>query len=245
MKHFVLGLTFAALPLAQHAMAQHQNVAACFKVHSMIRADEEHYWATWTNACPYTIDSVYVLVNFADRSAKEVADGVWSLHFIAPGAHRTMRFSAPGKLADFASVRQKKITGDIYEAFGREKPALSSVELAAVSAYREAVGASAKPRGTTVSTIITDSGEGAYRSQPEEKSAGSAILKEVIAATTIAQATPPARPALTVGDPGEGSFRSDYPDAWRAVLSPQESSVTPAPRASFVRFVSEEKPLFQ
>ena len=211
----------------------------------MIRADEEHYWTTWTNACPYTIDSVYVLVKFADRSAKDVADGVWSLHFIAPGAHRTMRFSAPGKLADFASVRQQKITGDIYEAFGREKPALNSVELAAVSAYREAVGASAKPRGTTVSTIITDSGEGAYRQTSQEKAAGSAILKEVLAATTVAQAAPAAHRAVTVGDPGEGSFRTDYPDAWRAVLSPQESSVSPAPKASFVRFVSEDKPLFQ
>lgn len=244
MKHLVLGLTFAAIALAQHA-----NISECFKVRELLRADEAHYWATWTNSCPYTIDSVYVLVKFADRSAKDVADGVWSLHFIAPGAHRTMRFSAPGKIADFASVRKQRITSDIYEAFGREKPVLSSVELAAVSAYREAVGASAKPRGTTVSAIITDSGEGAYRETSADKAAGSAILREVMAATTIAataiaQVVPAAR-ALTVGDPGEASFRTDYPDAWRAVLSPQESSVSPAPRASFVRFVSEERPLFQ
>jgi len=233
MKHLVLGLTFTALALAQHA-----NISQCFKVHELLRADEAHYWATWTNSCPYTIDSVYVLVKFADRSAKDVADGVWSLHFIAPGAHRTMRFSAPGKIADFASVRQQKITSDIYEAFGREKPAFSSAELAAVSAYREAVGASAKPRGATVSTAIN-------RQTSEDNAAGSAILKEVMAATTVAQAAPAARRILTVGDPGEASFRTDYPDAWRAVLSPQESSVSPAPRASFVRFVSEEKPLFQ
>jgi hypothetical protein len=234
MKHLVSGLVFAAF-----AMAQHANVSQCFKVHELLRADEEHYWATWTNTCPYTIDSVYVLVKFVDRSAKDVADGVWSLHFIAPGAHRTMRFSAPGRLADFASVRQSKITSDMYEAFGREKPALSTVELAAVSAYREAVGKGATPRGTTVSTVITDSGEGAFRYQSAEgKAASSPILKEVIAAAAV-------HPALTVGDPGEGSFRTDYPDAWRAVLSPQESSVSPAPRASFVRFVSEEKPLFQ
>lgn len=230
MKHLVLGLAFAALPLAQHALAQHPQVSECFKVHSMIRADEEHYWTTWTNACPYTIDSVYVMVKFADRSAKDVADGVWSLHFIAPGAHRTMRFSAPGKIADFASVRQQKITADIYVAFGREKPALSSVESAAVSAYRDAIGKGAAPRGTTVSAMITDSGEGAYRHESKQ---------EVIAAT------PAARPLAMVGDPGEASFRTDYPDAWRAVLSPQESSVSPAPKASFVRFVSEEKPLFQ
>ncbi len=241
MKHLVLGLSFAALALAQHA-----NVSQCFKVHELLRADEEHYWATWTNGCPYTIDSVYVMVKFVDRSAKEVADGVWSLHFVTPGAHRTMRFNAPGKLADFASVRQSKITTDIYEAFGREKPALSSVEIAAVSAYRDALGKSENVRATTVSTIITDSGEGAYRyPSREEKAASSAILKEVIAAATIAQAVPIARPVLTIGDPGEASFRTDYPDAWRAVLSPQESSFSPAPRASFVRFVSEEKPLFQ
>jgi hypothetical protein len=241
MKYLVSGLAFAAF-----AMAEHANVSQCFKVHELLRADEEHYWATWTNACPYTIDSVYVMVKFMDRSSQEVADGVWSLHFITPGAHRTMRFSAPGKLADFASVRQSKITADIFEAFGREKPALSPVEMVAVSAFREAVGASPQPRGTTVSTIINDSGEGAYRYQsPEEKAAGSAILQEVIAATTVAQAIPAARLALTIGDPGEASFRTDYPDAWRAVLSPQESSVSPAPKASFVRFVSEEKPLFQ
>lgn len=230
MKHLVLGLTFAAVTLAQHP-----QVSECFKVHSMIRADEEHYWTTWTNACPYTIDSVYVMVKFADRSAREVADGVWSLHFIPPGAHRTMRFSAPGKLADFASVHQRKITGDIYEAFSRERPVLSTVEVAAVSAYREAVG-------PAVSTMITDSGEGAYRSQAgAERKTGAAILKEVMAATAVARAIP----AYAVGDPGEASFRTDYPDAWQAVLSPQESAISPAPRASFVRFVSEEKPLFQ
>src|ERR1700678_2366759 len=130
MKHLVLGLTFSVL-----ALAQHPQVSDCFKVHELLRADQEHYWATWTNTCPYTIDSVYVMVRFADGSAKEVADGGWSLHFIAPGAHRTMRFSAPGKLADFASVRQHKITADMGEAFG--KPALSPVERAAVSAYKE------------------------------------------------------------------------------------------------------------
>jgi len=122
--------TFAAI-----ALAQHPSVSECFKVRELLRADEEHYWATWTNGCPYTIDAVYVMVRFADRSSREIADGVWSLHFIPPGTHRTMRFSAPGKIADFASVRQQKITADMGEAFGREmapaKPALSSIELAA------------------------------------------------------------------------------------------------------------------
>jgi hypothetical protein len=213
MKHLVLGLMFGAL-----ALAQRQNVSECFKVHNMIRADEEHYWTTWTNTCPYTIDSVYVMVRFADRSAKEVADGVWSLHFIAPGAHRTMRFSAPGKLADFASVRQQKITSDMGEAFGRPMPApgpaLSSLELAAVSAYKEALAKDegSGPRVAPVSTIITDAGEEVYRTQA---------------------ASP------------EATFRTDFPDPWRAVLSPEEAAVSHSPRASFVRFVSDEKPLFQ
>jgi hypothetical protein len=225
MKHFVLGLTFAAV-----ALAQHQNVSSCFKVQSMIRADEAHYWTTWTNACPYTIDSVYVTVQFADRFAKEVADGVWSLHFIAPGAHRTIRLSAPGKLADFASVRQQKITSDIGEAFGIEMPhsmpAVSSIEMAAFA--KDGSSSSRVP----VSTVVTDAGERAYRDQP----APQPVLPKTVAA---------ARPAITVGDSGEAAFRTDFPDPWRAVLSAEESAVSPAPRPSFVRFVSEEKPLFQ
>ena len=223
MKHLVLGLTFAAI-----ALAEHPNVSQCFKVHEMIRADAEHYWTTWTNACPYTIDAVYVLVGFTDHSSKEAADGVWSLHFIPPGAHRTMRFTAPGKLADFTSVWQRRITGDIYEAFGREKPALSTVEMQAVSAYREALVKSGPSRPREV-TIISDSGERAYRSQPQP----------------VLQTVAMVGPSVPVGDPGEASFRTDFPDPWRAVLSPLESALSPAPRPAFVRFVSEEKPLFQ
>jgi hypothetical protein len=99
--------------------AEKPKVSQCFKVHSMSRADEEHYWTTWTNACPYTIDSVYVMVGFADKARAAVGDGVWGLHFIKPGAHRTMRFSSPGKLTDFNFVDVRKITGDMGEAFFR------------------------------------------------------------------------------------------------------------------------------
>jgi hypothetical protein len=227
MKHLVVGLTFAAL-----ALAQHPKVSDCFKVHEMIRADEAHYWTTWTNTCPYTIDSVYVMVRFADHSAREVADGVWSLHFIAPGAHRTMRFSAPGRLADFASVRQQKITGDMGEAFGR--PQMSPIEMAAVSAYKEALAkdGSSHPHIATVSTIISDAGEEVYRAE-----VGSKPIIEPVGVS--------GRPATVVGDAGEASFRTDFPDPWRALLSPQEAAVSPSPLASFVRFGSDEKPLFQ
>src|SRR5712691_11056664 len=51
------------------------NVSDCFKVHSLTRMDDEHYWANWTNACPYTIDSVYVMIGFADKSRKLLGEG--------------------------------------------------------------------------------------------------------------------------------------------------------------------------
>ena len=123
------------------------------------------------------------------------------------------------------------------------------MEVAAVSAFKQAVAkeGNTTPRVTPVSTIITDSGEGAYRAQRAADSVVSAaILKDVlVAANTVARAATVAAPSALIGDPGEGSFRTDFPDAWRALLSPLESVLSPAPRAAFVRFVSEEKPIFQ
>jgi hypothetical protein len=231
MKFLVCGLTFAAI-----ALAQHPKVSECFKVHELLRADEEHYWATWTNACPYTIDAVYVTVRFADRSSRELADGVWSLHFIPPGAHRTMRFSAPGKLVDFASVHEKKITSDMEEAFGRPAmpapAAVSSIEMAAVSAYRQAIlkDTDSRPRAVPVSTVIGDPGEGLYRAQV-------AADLPVMTKTVIS-----VQPVI-IGDPA--AFRTDFPDPWQALLTPQDSAVSIAPHGSFVRFVSEDKPIFR
>ena len=83
-KYAVILFAFAAVGFA----AEKPKVPECFKVNSMIRADEEHYWAAWTNACSYTIDSVYVIVRFADEANKLVGNGVWGLHFITPGASR-------------------------------------------------------------------------------------------------------------------------------------------------------------
>lgn len=139
-----------------------------------------------------------------------------------------MRFSAPGKIADFATVRQQKITGDMSEAFGR--PAISTMEMAAVSAYKQAIAKEgiSRPRATTVSRIIDDVGERAYRAE------ASISTSETIVRT-----------ASLVGDAGEATFQTDFPDAWSAVLSPQEAAVSTFPRPSFVRFISDEKPLFQ
>lgn len=206
MKLLVVGLAAAAFGLAQSP-----KVSDCFKVHSMIRADESHYWATWTNNCRYTLDSVYVMVGFADRAAREIATGVWSLHFIAPGAHRTMRFDAPGKIADFASVRTRGITSDLNEAFGRDPVHEAQVELAA--------------RNRSTPRIVDDAGERGMAVRP---------------APTPVPAAPAGRQSV-IGDSGEMAFRSDFPDPWRAVLTAQEAAVSRPSQGSFVRIVLDDK----
>ena len=112
MKYAVVLFAFAAVGLA----AEKPKVSECFKVHSLLRADEEHYWAAWSNACSFTIDSVYVIVRFADESNKLVGHGVWGLHFITPGASRVTRFSTPARLADYRYVHVHMITTNSEEA---------------------------------------------------------------------------------------------------------------------------------
>jgi hypothetical protein len=135
-------------------------------------------------------------------------------------------------------VHQKKITADMGEAFGRDvspaKPAMSSMEMAAVAAYR---GAVAKDGGARQRTVVMDAGEAGYQTAvayPE------AVLKDVLQTSTAFAAQPAA-----IFDAGEALFRTDFPDAWQAVLSPQESAVSIAPRGAFVRFVSEDKLIFR
>src|SRR5690242_13057507 len=96
--------------------AEKPKVSECFKVHSLTRMDDEHYWANWTNACPYTIESVYVMIGFADKARKPLGAGVWGLHFITQGAHRVIRFSTPWLAEGFEFVSVRKITTDAEEA---------------------------------------------------------------------------------------------------------------------------------
>jgi hypothetical protein len=77
--------------------------------------DDEHYWANWSNACPYTIESVYVMVRFTDSRGVQVNDGVWAMYNVKPGAHRVNRFTAPNTPA-FHRVSVKRITTDSAEA---------------------------------------------------------------------------------------------------------------------------------
>jgi hypothetical protein len=113
MKYLFLPLFLFASGLA---CAETPAVTHCFKVNALIKMDEDHYWADWTNSCPYTIDSVYVMVKFSDKSRQKVGDGVWSLHFVGPGLRRVMRLSAPKNVPDFQFVNVKKVTLDFEEA---------------------------------------------------------------------------------------------------------------------------------
>jgi tetratricopeptide (TPR) repeat protein len=109
------------LSLAAVGAAQ-PKISDCFKVYNLLKMDEEHYWADWGNACPYTIDSVYVMVKFTDRSRNHLGNGVWALHFVEPGVHRVMRLTAPRGVPTFERVELHKITIDAMEALVSEGP---------------------------------------------------------------------------------------------------------------------------
>jgi hypothetical protein len=122
MKALLVFLLTASAVLAQKPKPRPRpGISDCFKVRALIRADEAHYWADWANACPYTIDRVYVLVAFNDKSNRHVGDGVWPLYFVTPGAHRVIRFSVSSEVADFAFVHLQKITVDEEEGL-RSQP---------------------------------------------------------------------------------------------------------------------------
>jgi hypothetical protein len=123
MKSLCVFLAFATIGLA----AERPKIADCFKVNWLLRADEEHYWANWTNKCSYTIDSVYVMVRFADQGNQSIGNGVWGLHFVTPGETRVTRFSTPARVPDFHSVHVRKITANpsadsVERAFAPDRP---------------------------------------------------------------------------------------------------------------------------
>jgi hypothetical protein len=106
--------SFAASPTATSIATP--KVSECFKVNALIKTDDVHYWADWTNQCPFTIDSVYVMVGFATKANNHLSDGVWPMYFVTPGTHRVTRFSIPAAAWGFESVIIKKITTDSVEA---------------------------------------------------------------------------------------------------------------------------------
>jgi hypothetical protein len=108
---FVSGVCFASDP----------KVAECFKVNALLKMDSDHYWADWKNSCPYTIDSVYVTVEFADQLGQRVGNGLWALHLVGPGLARVIRLSTPPTSANFEKILVRKITTDLEQALGRSR----------------------------------------------------------------------------------------------------------------------------
>jgi hypothetical protein len=91
-------------------------IPKCFKVRRLLKTDDAHYWADWTNTCPFTIDQVYVMVRFQDRARKTIGNGVWPMYFVLPGVHRVTRFSIPAEAAGFQFIRVRGITTNSVEA---------------------------------------------------------------------------------------------------------------------------------
>lgn len=102
------------------------SVSKCFKVRRLLRSDSTHYWADWTNTCPFTIEAVYVMVGFVDRARHEMGSGVWPMYFVEPGAHRVTRFSAP--VAEFETVRVHRITTDSAVGLGLDPVAIKAMQ---------------------------------------------------------------------------------------------------------------------
>jgi hypothetical protein len=125
MKYLLVGLwlLYAVAPAAERPKIQQ-----CFKVRRLLKTDETHYWADWSNACPFTIDQVYVEVGFLDHSRKQLGEGVWPMYFILPGVHRVTRFSVPVGVNGFETIRVSKITTDSGEALHRDKHEIDAAE---------------------------------------------------------------------------------------------------------------------
>jgi hypothetical protein len=110
------------------------NVEECFKVHWLLRADDAHYWADWVNECPYTVDSVYVMIGFVDHDKNPLGNGVWPMYFVLPGAHQVTRFSAPAEVSGFETVVVHRMTVDSAIAFSQDRGTVKTVERAKTSA---------------------------------------------------------------------------------------------------------------
>ena len=125
MKYLLAGLLvlYAAAPAAERP-----KVPQCFKVRRLLKTDATHYWADWINACPFTIDKVYVEVGFWDHSRKQLGEGVWPMYFVLPGVHRVTRFSVPVGVDGFETIRVSKITTDLAEALHRDKQEIDAAE---------------------------------------------------------------------------------------------------------------------
>jgi hypothetical protein len=125
MKHFLVGLFLSCMVASS---ASPPKIEQCFKVHRLLKSDAIHYWADWTNTCPFIIDSVYVEVGFLDHARKQLGEGVWPMYFVLPGVHRVTRFSVPVGVDGFEIVQVSRITTDAAEALRRDKREIQAAE---------------------------------------------------------------------------------------------------------------------
>jgi len=106
--------------------ADQPKLADCFKVNRLLKIDATFYWADWTNTCPYTVETVYVMVTFLDGSSRELGSGVWPMYFIEPGVRRVTRFTAPVGVSTYQTLRVSKITADSAVALMRDQRAIDA-----------------------------------------------------------------------------------------------------------------------
>jgi hypothetical protein len=125
MKHILLGLYLCS---AVAMAATQPSVDQCFKVNRLLKIDPVFYWAEWTNACPYTVETVYVMVSFLDGSSKELGSGVWPMYFVQPGVHRVTRFTAPVGVSEYQTMRVSRITTDSAVALVRDQRAMDAAQ---------------------------------------------------------------------------------------------------------------------
>ena len=133
MRHLLIALLLCSAVQAASPTSVSNKAAAsnCFRVNRLLKSDDVHYWAEWTNACPYTIDAVYVLVRFLDNGRNELANGVWPMYFVRPGVHNVNRFSAP--VGGFSTVALHRITTDFAEALAQDRAAARRTKKPAAS----------------------------------------------------------------------------------------------------------------
>jgi hypothetical protein len=123
MKPILLGLYLCG---AVAFGAEQPKVQDCFKVNRLLKIDATFYWADWSNACPFTVETVYVMVTFVDAANKELGSGVWPMYFIEPGVHRVTRFTAPVGVSAYQTLRVSKITTDSSVALMRDQRAVDA-----------------------------------------------------------------------------------------------------------------------
>jgi hypothetical protein len=137
MKHILLGLYLVGamalaadqpkdLPKEAPKVQAPPKVADCFKVNRLLKIDATFYWADWSNACPYTVETVYVIVVFVDGSSKELGGGVWPMYFVEPGVHRVTRFTVPVGVSAYETLRVSTITTDSAVALMRDQRAVDA-----------------------------------------------------------------------------------------------------------------------